>query len=412
MVGSRKRVRSDRRDIADGESQFLRAFHPAFVSSRGPRSNGLTPIRLAAAISLFALPTAALAASNLYVATTGVDAGSCTNSASPCKTITYAYAHASAGATVNVAPGTYTDNTPGYGIHLGKSGAAGAPITLLSTVRGAAIVNEAKCAVSGKSYCNGFYVDGNYNVISGFTITGAPDDGIANYGGSHNAYQWNKIYGNGLHDSTIGHYAQGVYEDGNSSYNVFNGNLVYDNGSIKHYDHNFYLMGFYDVITNNVAYNALGYNFQFYNQSASGTNVGYKVYNNVAVGATYGGFVLADNVQGLDFENNIAYGNATFGVGGSTGYGTGVVLKNNFGYANGSLGDFCPTCTSSTFKYSNTNFAHKNPLFQNIAAGNFYLTSASPAINAGVYLSMVTKYEDGTARPSGANTVGSLPVKP
>ena len=240
----------------------------------------------------------------------------------------------------------------------------------------------------------------------------APDDGIANYGGSHNIYQWNKIYGNGLHDLTIGHYAQGVYEDSNSSYNVFNGNLVYDNGSIKHYDHNFYLMGFYDVITNNVAYNALGYNFQFYNQSASGTNVGYKVYNNVAVGATYGGFVLADNVQGLDFENNIAYGNATYGVGGSTGYGSGVVLKNNIGYSNGSQGDFCPTCTSSTFKYSNTNFAHKNPLFQNIAAGNFYLTTTSPAIKAGVYLSGVTKYEDGTARPSGSNTVGSLPVYP
>ena len=163
-----------------------------------------------------------------------------------------------------------------------------------------------------------------------------PDDGIANYGGSHNTYQWNKIYGNGLNDLTTGHYAQGVYEDANSSYNVFNGNLVYDNGSIKHYDHNFYLQGFYDVITNNVAYNALGYNFQFYNESASGTNVGYKVYNNVAVGATYGGFVLADNVQGLDFENNIAYGNATYGVGGSTGYGSGVVLKNNIGYSNGS----------------------------------------------------------------------------
>ena len=63
----------------------------------------------------------------------------------------------SCGATINVAPGTYTDSTPGYGIHLGKSGAAGAPITLLSTVRGAAIVNEAKCAVSGKSSGRGAF---------------------------------------------------------------------------------------------------------------------------------------------------------------------------------------------------------------------------------------------------------------
>jgi hypothetical protein len=408
MLISAKIIHSVQRQIGDLESQIL----PVFASSSSPRSSGFTPLKLAAALSFLALPTAALAASNLYVATTGADAGTCAGSASPCKTITYAYAQAVAGSIVNVAPGTYTDNTPGYGIHLNKSGADGAPITLLSTVRGAAIVNESTCAVSGKSYCNGFYVDQNYNVISGFTITGAPDDGIANYGGSHNTYEWNTIYGNGLHDSTIGHYAQGVYEDGNSSYNVFNGNLVYDNGSVKHYDHNFYVMGFYDIITNNVAYNALGYNFQFYNQSASGTNVGYKVYNNVAVGATYGGFVLADNVQGLDFENNIAYGNATFGVGGSTGYGSGVVLKNNMGYNNGSRGDFCPTCTSSTFKYTNTNFAHQNPLFENIAAGNFYLTAASPAINAGVYLPSVTGYENGMDRPTGVNTVGSLPVSP
>jgi len=46
--------------------------------------------------------------------------------------------------------------------------------------------------VSGKSYCNGFYVRRQLHVISGFTITGAPDDGIANYGGSHNIYQWNR----------------------------------------------------------------------------------------------------------------------------------------------------------------------------------------------------------------------------
>ena len=123
MFISAKSIHSFRRQIADGESQFLPAFISSRGASRGRRSNGLTPVKIAAAISLFALPTAALAASNLYVATTGADAGACASSASPCKTITYAYAHAGAGATINVAPGTYTDGTPGYGIYLNKNGA-------------------------------------------------------------------------------------------------------------------------------------------------------------------------------------------------------------------------------------------------------------------------------------------------
>ncbi len=63
---------------------------------------------------LFALALALLrgapvfAAGDRYVATTGVDAGACDNSASPCQTIAYAVAQAAAGDTIHIAAGSYT----------------------------------------------------------------------------------------------------------------------------------------------------------------------------------------------------------------------------------------------------------------------------------------------------------------
>src|SRR5215472_17628503 len=70
-----------------------------------------------------------------YVATTGSDSNPGT-SAQPFRTLTYAYSKASAGTTILVAPGVYTDYTSGWGLHLGRSGTASSPIVLQSQVRG------------------------------------------------------------------------------------------------------------------------------------------------------------------------------------------------------------------------------------------------------------------------------------
>ena len=48
------------------------------------------------------------AAGDRYVATTGSDAGACDNVASPCLTIAYAVAQATAGDTIHIAAGSYT----------------------------------------------------------------------------------------------------------------------------------------------------------------------------------------------------------------------------------------------------------------------------------------------------------------
>src|SRR5262245_6006895 len=56
----------------------------------------------------------------LYVSTQGNDSYPGT-AAQPFRTITRAYSSAGAGTTILVAPGTYTDYSSGWGLHLGRS---------------------------------------------------------------------------------------------------------------------------------------------------------------------------------------------------------------------------------------------------------------------------------------------------
>jgi len=50
------------------------------------------------------------AAQTRYVATTGVDAGTCVNPSTPCRTIQYAHGQAAAGDTISIAAGTYSES--------------------------------------------------------------------------------------------------------------------------------------------------------------------------------------------------------------------------------------------------------------------------------------------------------------
>src|SRR5687768_18447566 len=75
-----------------------------------------------------------------YVSTQGNDSNPGT-SAQPFRTITRAYNLATAGTTITVLPGVYTDYTSNWGLRLGKSGTAASPITLKSQVRGGAVID-------------------------------------------------------------------------------------------------------------------------------------------------------------------------------------------------------------------------------------------------------------------------------
>jgi hypothetical protein len=70
---------------------------------------GLGVGSLLGGFTVLATVTPAGASGNLYVATTGSDAGgnTCTNKATPCLTLKHAYSEASAGNTINLGPGTF-----------------------------------------------------------------------------------------------------------------------------------------------------------------------------------------------------------------------------------------------------------------------------------------------------------------
>src|SRR5215471_927980 len=59
---------------------------------------------------LFTLFTTSLFATTRFVSPSGNDTGSCTNSASPCQTFTYAISQAASGDTISAANGTYKEN--------------------------------------------------------------------------------------------------------------------------------------------------------------------------------------------------------------------------------------------------------------------------------------------------------------
>jgi len=79
-------------------------------------------IVLALGLVLALCPTqTARAATPRYVATAGSDAGDCSDSANPCRTISYAIGQAIAGDTINVAAGTYDSSTETFPIDIGKT---------------------------------------------------------------------------------------------------------------------------------------------------------------------------------------------------------------------------------------------------------------------------------------------------
>src|SRR5437762_9663948 len=159
------------------------------------------------ALLIVSLAVVCAQGAELYVSTQGSDSNSGT-SAQPFRTITRAYSLASAGTTIIVMPGVYTDHTSGWGLRLGASGSASSPIVLRSQVRGGAIIDGQNASDRNE----GIYIDGSYNIVDGFEIRGGPNGGISIWGNSNQILN-NEIHHNGNPASTSTNGKDGVYSN-------------------------------------------------------------------------------------------------------------------------------------------------------------------------------------------------------
>jgi parallel beta-helix repeat protein len=173
-----------------------------------------------------------------------------------------------------------------------------------------------------------------------------------------------------------GGYGVQIYDSGQSNVNnnVVSNNKIYANGSA------FFITTYALVLSsgsNNIACNNIIYG-QVGGSGNGGIQVAYtnggtnnQVYNNTVYGNPGNGIDIFAGASGTVVKNNIVYGNG----GGISDAGTGTVLSNN---------------------------VTTDPQFVNASANDFSLRASSPAINAGVTVSIVTTDMNGVARPQGA----------
>jgi len=333
-------------------------------------------------------------AADLYVSTQGSDSNPGTL-AQPLRTITRAYSKATAGTTIHVLPGVYTDYTSGWGIHLGKSGTAPSPIVLQSTVHGGAIIDGQNASDRNQ----GFYIDGNYNVVDGFQIRNAPHGGISIWANGNRIIN-NEIHHNGNPASSSSNGQDGVYSEQGTRDNFFAANSIHDNGRAgSNLDHGLYLCGQNETVINNL----------LFRNAASGLQVaGYttvsnmKVYNNVMAWNGTSGIILWMALSGVDIKNNIIYQNGHAGICCYEATGSGVVADHNLAYGNGS-GSYDWTSGGSTVSHTLGTTIAADPRFVNNSSAGFdpHLSGSSPAIKAGLNLSSVfITDKDGTTRPA------------
>ena len=146
------------------------------------------------------------------------------------------------------------------------------------------------------------------------------------------------------------------------------------------------------------------------------------VYNNIIVGSEWGGLRVNDPQGTIIIQNNVIYNSGTPDFEGNAllyieraGLDL-VTAQNNILYAEsgqnyyefGSGGDPSALNASNNLVYNagpcpiwEVNCINANPLFVNLASGDFHLQPASPAIDTGMDTDFATDFE-GVTRPQGS----------
>jgi len=349
----------------------------------------------------FSLPGNIYGYNVYYVATSGNDTNSGT-SALPFRTLQKGVDIAVAGDTIIVKDGTYgAEGATHYSmpVNINKAGTSSAWITLKAQHKWKAILD---CQFTAHSYIN-FEANSAWWKIQDFEIKNGYSMGIiANSGGARNIIiSGNHIHhiGNRVDTTQIG--IVGIYTDAGAQNFTIDGNVIHDIGRTNTYtnsfDHGIYSHGNLNIV-NNIFYRSLnGWHIQtavnFSGIIANNTFCGPNMFTGFKQG---GQIMLWDAAAGdIVIRNNIFYN--SMGA---------AITSYNFSQAKGKC-----SCDNNIIWGMNVvvgapsscsnihNRLNIDPLFVNSSAYDFHLQSASPAINTGVTVSIVTKDFDGTKRP-------------
>ena len=201
---------------------------------------------------------------------------------------------------------------------------------------------------------HGIYISGNNVLVDHCRIYNNQGFGVQIYDGTTNS---SSVCSNNVISNNI------IY--GNARYNSGGAGIIVDTG-----DNN--------VVYNNVIYN----NNNGYGIRVDAQAKGTLIYNNTVTGNPGGALLIGydDNTtSGTVVRNNILYHNGSNDI---INYGTGTIADHN-------------TLNST------------DPLFVDAANNNYQVQAGSPAIDAGLTLSLVTTDINGKSRPAGSYTIGA-----
>ena len=357
-------------------------------------------------------------AQTYYVSPTGSDDDPGTADA-PFQTIQHAAHVVKPGETVIVRDGTYSNPAAaGVGsklIVLSRGGTADEWVTFQAEHPGGAVIDGLDNATA-----EGWSIAANFIRVQDFEVKGFSDHAFSNYSGG----QFISITGNHIHH--IGRYCTdtGIGRDGifvGKSNVTIEQNLIHDIGryapgendckptthTYQNNDHGIYVDGEFGgannvTIRNNIFYGIThGWSVHVYPSAVDNLSI---VNNTFAFPNPWrtGHIIMAAAVTNSRIENNIFYQPNTVAVHfyHRSGYSD-LTIQNNIIYL-GTIGDATPEGVVFAGNQDNT-----DPMLMNPASADFRLTSGSPAINAGLGLSLVLNDYVGIPRAHGSPDIGA-----
>ena len=364
-------------------------------------------------------PGSCVSACHYVDAATGNDANAGTSTA-PWRTIQHAADVTNPGDTVIVDDGVYTGGA--NVVTISRSGSAAGWLVFRAAHLWGAVIDG-----QNNSSTVGIEINGNYVRVQGFEVRYTSRYGIDAYGGSESVGGNHDVdvVQNHIHD--IGHICTGdvggiVGVDAYSDNLTIEQNVIHDVGRLgpgeqgcvepnanwQNHDHGVYHgIGNNVVIRNNVFYNFThGWAIQRYNGNGAVTT-GLTIVNNTFAFPNPwrdGHIIIATDVNNLLIANNIFYQPTTAGVWLDTGGLTNATVSNNIAF-----GAVASTGSGATLS---GNMNNTDPLFVNAGGLDFRVLAGSPAIGAGLPLTMVTNDITGAARPAtGGYTIGAYEFK-